>query len=273
MPQTQPFKQRYTITPRYLTGPSKRRPMLGLQPGVRFIVAHDTGNPGSTAAGNVAYYERSRNEMTASAHIFVDDREIIECIPALSGSPEKAWHVRYNVGADNLLFGHDANDAAIGVEYCYGGRIDADEAYRKYVWTIASLCHRYGVDAAKITGHCFLDPGRKTDPLSGLADSRRSFEQLQRDVATEIAVCGTAGGQDPRPPLALVASPGTARVRARMNLRRDYPSRMSPIVQTLTPGMELAYDAVIENGEPVNGNARWYRDANGHYFWSGAVSV
>ena len=53
-----------------------------MSPGVRFIVAHDTGNPGSTAAANVKYYERSRNEMSASAHIFVDDKEIVECIPA-----------------------------------------------------------------------------------------------------------------------------------------------------------------------------------------------
>jgi hypothetical protein len=30
---------------------------------------------------------------------------------------------------------------------------------------------------------------------------------------------------------------------------------------------------VVENGEAVNGNARWYCDENGHYFWSGAVSV
>ncbi len=52
-----------------------------MSPGVRFIVAHDTGNPGSTAANNVSYYERSRNDQSASAHIFVDDKEILECIP------------------------------------------------------------------------------------------------------------------------------------------------------------------------------------------------
>jgi hypothetical protein len=54
---------------------------------VRFVVAHDNGNPGSTAAGNVKYYENSRNEKSASAHLFVDDQEILECIPALTGPP------------------------------------------------------------------------------------------------------------------------------------------------------------------------------------------
>jgi len=273
MPDAAPFKQRYPIAARLLTGPSKRRPMLRMEPGVRFVVAHDTGNPRSTAANNVAYYERTRNDESASAHLFVDDLEIIECIPALTGAPEKAWHVRYLVENDNRLFGHDANDAAIGVEYCYGGRIDADEAYRKYVWTLAYACFKYGLDATRITGHCFLDPGRKTDPVTGLADSRRSYEQLLRDVAEEIRLCSAPEGSDTRPPLAGALGGGTARVLARVNLRRDYPSRLSPIARTLTPGTEIRYVRVVENGEPVNGNARWYCDEDGNYFWSGAVSA
>ncbi|MDA0616973.1 N-acetylmuramoyl-L-alanine amidase, partial [Acinetobacter baumannii] len=114
----------------YLTKPSKRRSGLLMSPGVRFVVAHDTGNPGSTAAANVRYYESSRDVQSASAHIFVDDKQILECIPALTGTPEKAWHVLYNVETDNRMFGLNANDAAIGVEYCFGDNIDADEAYR-----------------------------------------------------------------------------------------------------------------------------------------------
>ena len=267
------FRQRYAITQRLLTGPSKRRPMLRVDPGVRFVVAHDTGNPRSTAAANVAYYERTRNVESASAHLFVDDRDIIECIPALTGPPEKAWHVRYVVEQDNRLFGHDANNAAIGVEYCYGGLIDADEAYRRYVWTIACACHRFGLDATKVTGHCFLDPGRKTDPVTGLADSRRGYEQLLRDVAQEILSCTAPEGADPRPAPAGAAVSGSARVLARLNLRRGYPSRMAPIARTLLPGDRVDYVRAVDNGEPVNGNARWYCDPAGDYFWSGAVSI
>ena len=97
------FTLRFQITPRYLTSPSKRRSGLRMSPGVRFIVAHDTGNPGSTAANNVSYYERSRNEISASAHLFVDDKEIIECVPALTDTPEKAWHVLYKVQTDDQM--------------------------------------------------------------------------------------------------------------------------------------------------------------------------
>lgn len=184
------FAQKYPIVARYLSGPSRRRSMRPMSPGVRFVVAHDTGNPGSTAANNVRYYERTRDEMSASAHIFVDDHEIIECIPALTGPPEKAWHVLYGVPVDNRLFGFDANDAAIGVEYCYGGRIDADAAYARYVWVLALCCHRFGLDPSRtVIGHCRLDPRRKTDPVTGLAHSGRSYEGLLRDVIDEHHAC------------------------------------------------------------------------------------
>lgn len=192
------FAVKYPVVARYLSGPSRRRPMRPIQPAVRFVVAHDTGNPGSTAANNVRYYQRSRDEMSASAHLFVDDREIIECVPALTGPPEKAWHVLYNVPADNRLYGCDANDAAIGVEYCYGPGIDADAAYARYVWVLAYCCYRFGLDPRwAVVGHCLLDPRRKTDPISGLAHSRRTYDGLLHDVVSEHRACT---GQPPPPP-------------------------------------------------------------------------
>jgi N-acetylmuramoyl-L-alanine amidase len=110
------FIEKYAIRKSHLTPNSKRRSGLPLGP-VRFIVLHDTGNPGSSANGNVRYYENSRNLIEASAHLFVDDKEIVECIPALLEPPEKAWHVVKNVTLDNEMFGANANDAAIGIEY------------------------------------------------------------------------------------------------------------------------------------------------------------
>ncbi|UEH01997.1 N-acetylmuramoyl-L-alanine amidase [Staphylococcus gallinarum] len=83
-----------------------------------FAVAHDTGNPNTTAQDNVNYYKNSYNidwSIVASAHIFVDDKECIVCIPVT----EKAWHVLYNTPIDNNWYGIDANDGAFGVEGCY----------------------------------------------------------------------------------------------------------------------------------------------------------
>jgi hypothetical protein len=52
-----------------------------------------------------------------NASEFAAAKEILECIPALTGPPEKAWHVLYGTPTDNALFGFDANDAALGVAY------------------------------------------------------------------------------------------------------------------------------------------------------------
>ncbi|MBI2458964.1 MAG: N-acetylmuramoyl-L-alanine amidase [Parcubacteria group bacterium] len=181
------FKQKYPIITRYLTNNTNRRSGLLISPGVKFVVAHDTGNPNSTAAGNVAYYERTANDANASAHIFTDDKEIIECIPALtSDKPEKAWQVLYNVSKDNELYGYDANDAAIGVEYCYGSNINAAESYKRYVWVLAYVCYKFKLNpATAVAGHFILDPARKTDPKSGLAASGRTYEQLLKDIVSE----------------------------------------------------------------------------------------
>lgn len=53
--------------------------------------------------------------MVASAHIFVDDKEAIICIPVT----EVAWHVMLNTTIDNQWYNADADYAAFGVEACY----------------------------------------------------------------------------------------------------------------------------------------------------------
>ena len=84
----------------------------------KFAVIHDTGNVNSTAQQNVNYYRNTYNipwSQVASAHIFVDDKEAIICIPVT----ECAWHVMLNTTIDNACYGADADYAAFGVEGCY----------------------------------------------------------------------------------------------------------------------------------------------------------
>ena len=135
-------------------------------PSVVFGVAHDTGNPSSTARNNVDYYKRTAGQDYASAHIFVDDKQIIECVPFFTARPEKAYHVVYNTPIDNRMYGVDANDCALGIELCYGKGINFAEAYKRYVWLWAFFCKKYGFDpAVKITSHKVLDPANRSDPF------------------------------------------------------------------------------------------------------------
>lgn len=170
------------VTQKLLPTPSKRRPGLKNN-GIKFIVAHDTGNMGSTALGNVNYYIQSAHEVEASAHVFIDDKTILMCIP----EGEKAYHVRRSVGIDNQIFGCDAIDNALAVELCFGGAIDNMKAYNNYVEYIADACRRYKLDPKKyVIDHAKLDPTRRTDPHNAFKYIKKTWEQFILDVCSKL---------------------------------------------------------------------------------------
>lgn len=160
---------------------TKRRSGIVLDK-IRFIVLHDTGNRNSSAKSNVQYYINSANDMSASAHIFVDDKdEVIECIPAFDKNKiEKAWHVLYEKPLDNSLYGDDANDIALGVELCYFSDIKKTKrAYINFIHTVAYLCYLYELNPlANLIGHYQLDPERKTDPMNALNTINVKYEDM-----------------------------------------------------------------------------------------------
>lgn len=169
-----------TIIRDYITSGTKRRSGLKNK-GIKFLVAHDTGNPNSTAWQNVNYFKNSANEMSASAHTFIDDLNVIECIPL----DEKAWHVWYSVPTDNNKYSVDANDCSIGVELCYfpDDKARTQKAYDNYVKYVGDLCITYKLDPInQISGHFELDPSRKTDPMNALSIINKSFNDCLRDI-------------------------------------------------------------------------------------------
>lgn len=129
-----------------------------------FAVAHDTGNLNTTAQNNVDYYRKSYNidwALVASAHIFVDDKEAIICIPVT----EKAWHVLYNAATDNAWYGADANDVAFGVEGSYfTDKARSKKSLDNLARVLAYLCDFWKIDhKTEMPGHQDIQAG-KVDP-------------------------------------------------------------------------------------------------------------
>ncbi|OWA37885.1 N-acetylmuramoyl-L-alanine amidase [Saccharibacillus sp. O16] len=182
---------KYNIERRYIVKRSNTRPGLRLTTGVpAFFVAHDTGNPGASAEAHFRYFNNLQGR-SASAHTFIDDKQILEIIPTGTGDEpgEKAWHVLYNVKTDNERFGYNANDAAIGVELCYGGGIDFEQAYRRFVWYLAFCCTKFGKNPRLfIPSHKQLDPARKIDCDQALKAGGKTLKDLIADVVSEMAV-------------------------------------------------------------------------------------
>ena len=154
--------------------------------GIKFGVAHDTGNLNSTALQNVDYYIRTANEMEQSAHTFIDDINTIECVP----QNEKAWHVRRNTEVDNSIYGVDSNDWALGVELCYFTDLERSKiAYKNYVDYWRTLCQKYELNpTTAIIGHYKLDPLRRTDPLNAFKRINITWEQFIKDLTPQIII-------------------------------------------------------------------------------------
>ncbi|WP_342422872.1 peptidoglycan recognition family protein [Paenibacillus sp. FSL E2-0178] len=183
------IKNKYTIERRYINKRQNVRPGTRLVTGTPgFLVAHDTGNPGATADKHFEYFQTLVNR-SASAQVFVDDKRILEIIPTGTGTDqaEKAWHVLYNVTTDNAKYGDDANDIALGVELCYGGKINTIEAYKRYVWYLAYCCDKWKLNPlTHIPSHKQLDPTRKSDVDQALKTIGKTLKDLLYDVAREM---------------------------------------------------------------------------------------
>ena len=164
---------------------ARRRGRL-LDDKVVFFVDHDTGNPNSTARNNVDYYKRTYNQDSASAHLFVDDKEAIMCIPAFK-NPEVAFHVLYGITTDNEMFDNDSNDSAIGIELCYFPK-DKNrtlKAYNNYVDVAVDLAIFHKVNPRQRVGHFSLDPARKYDPKNALEIIGKTYIDMVNDILLE----------------------------------------------------------------------------------------
>ncbi|MDR9852870.1 N-acetylmuramoyl-L-alanine amidase [Paenibacillus sp. VCA1] len=134
--------------------------------------------------------------------MFIDDTKILEIIPTGIGPDpaEKAWHVLYNVKTDNERFGYDSNDAALGIELCYGSKINFAEAYKRFVWYLAFCCDKWGKNpSTHIASHKQLDPGRKLDCEQALFAGNKTFKDLIIDVAAKMATLIVAPDFTPLP--------------------------------------------------------------------------
>ncbi|KAE8559753.1 peptidoglycan recognition protein family protein [Paenibacillus polymyxa] len=180
---------KYTIERRYINKRHNVRPGTRLTSGAPvFLVAHDTGNPGASADNHYTYFN-GLVDRSASAQTFIDDKKILEIIPTGTGPDpgEKAWHVLYNIKLDNELYGDDANDIALGVELCFGGKIDTLEAYKRFVWYMAYCCNKWSINPrTHIPSHKQLDPARKRDVDQALATIGKTLKELVYDVETEL---------------------------------------------------------------------------------------
>lgn len=142
----------------------KQRPALSANYGgaraastIKYIVIHYTGNDGDTAANNAKYYASTKVE--ASAHYFVDDKEIIQSVADL----RVAWAVGGKKYAScgktggGTLCGKCTNKNSISIELCdvvRDGKMQPHPVALEHALALVGhLMAKYGIPRENVVRH------------------------------------------------------------------------------------------------------------------------
>jgi hypothetical protein len=142
------------------------RPGLAL-PEVTHIIVGDSGRPGQTAAASRADLGQ------AYGHFLVDDTEIIEPVPAVTsrlGRIEQAYYL------DPALQQPELAAKAIFVTLCYGGGMERDGAYERWVGFVAALRQRFKLKPDAVKAVSRVGPGRD-DPAPALRWAGKTIDE------------------------------------------------------------------------------------------------
>ena len=150
----------------------------------------------------------------------------------------------------------------------------SNEIYHKSAELIANLCvdFRIPLDRAHVIGHHEIYsvkscPGQKVN-FNILLELANQYRDLLLSPGSPAPVSNV----NALTPLNFVGTSGVVRVEKNVNIRSKSPSITARIVSTQTIGTTLNHVGWVTNGQPINGNRKWFRDMNGDYFWSGATN-
>lgn len=148
----------------------------------------------------------------------------------------------------------------VGIEHEGKGESEwPDAMYDASTRLIADICTRWSIpiDRAHIVGHREIY-ARKTCP-NHVVD----FERLIAMARTAVVTADRYN---------FIAQAGRVHARIELNVRRGAPTTAAPIARRAVANESLDYVGWTSNGLSVHGNAHWYRNGDGDYFWAGATS-
>lgn len=196
----------------YLTAGHPNRPGTVLKK-VTGIVVHWTGNEsaGADAVGNRNYFNRTWKGTQkkalesdgspfryASAHLNVDDHQLVEVLPWKKGVAEMGYHVggTYVDGICNKLGTSYPNDSTIGLEIC----VNADGNFSKTYWNAVGVIawmlseHGLGIDALirhydvthKQCPMFFVEDSYAVKYFGNNFDAESAYATFRKDVQDEL---------------------------------------------------------------------------------------
>lgn len=83
---------------------------------------------------------------------------------------------------------------------------------------------------------------------------------------------GVPTPSQPAVPVSSVANAMVVRTTRKVNLRLGKPSTTAQVLRVIPPHIDIVV-CKFEIGEQVDGNANWYADVQGNYFWAGGTDT
>ncbi len=139
---------------------------------IGYIVMHYTGNARDNAVNNAKYF--ANNPVNASAHFFVDEKEICQSVEL----KDIAWHV----GAKKY-YNECRNSNSVGIEMCCSGDYKVSEKTIDIaVELCATLCRMFEIKKEEVDRFVVrhYDVTRKNCPKEWTEDERGFIEFKER---------------------------------------------------------------------------------------------
>ena len=143
---------------------------------IKYIVIHYTSNEGDTAKNNAVYF--AREIVKASAHYFVDEKEIWQSVP----DDTVAWHC----GGSRYYHPECRNANSIGVEICMNdkqGRV-REKSIEHAAELIRELMDKYNIPADRVIRH--YDVTHKNCPAPMVEDPAR-WKEFKKKLEVNMA--------------------------------------------------------------------------------------
>ena len=145
---------------------------------IKYIVIHYTANNGDTAKGNADYFKNTYRG--ASAHYFVDDNSIYQCVL----DKDVSWHC----GTTGLYYHNECrNSNSIGIEMCSrknskGDYYFTDSVIDNCIYLVTDLMMKYNIDLNHIVRH--YDVTHKICPAPLISDE--SWNDFKNKISNKL---------------------------------------------------------------------------------------
>lgn len=138
---------------------------------ITYIVIHDTGNPrhGADAMNHYRYFNGGNR--SASAHYFVDDKQIVQLV----GDSRSAWAVGDGKGRYGVT-----NSNSLSIELCINSDSNYDTAFYHTVELTKNLMEKFKIPESRVIRH--YDSSRKSCPNTMRANNWAKWHEFKKQI-------------------------------------------------------------------------------------------